>query len=446
MHNLGFNCMEDIDVYETTRKIPSNTNKHKEKNTLLKNKWKVITCLTLSASMISGCSAQPAKVEMEMEQNNIESTPVNNKEVTKPEKITIMVDGSLTKTEDGQDAFIAAWEELTGIDLEIIQPEHETYYDSVTECFENNDLPDVVLLSSTYYAKYASEDLLADITDFYESSELKQRISENGNDSLIDGIKIHDRIYGITHLPEFYQDAYPSFYLSEDGTWVDGFNEDSMKEAMERLSFAYESGYLDKDVLTNSTGDCRDKFYADEYGVFTYWAGTWAHTLSSRCKKAELDDRIIALPPIKEVGSYLERVAPVWCITSKCKNPQGVFTYFLETMLDSDEMQYLWTYSPASEDYSKSHLDHMLTLVPLQNDPKDFDDDAIVALDIFQENSRMADLPFGNDAYSQYNDELMSLKIDLINRIVTEGLSIEEAYQELALLIQVQQHKIPLKQ
>lgn len=33
------------------------------------------------------------------------------------------------------------------------------------------------------------------------------------------------------YLPEFYQDAYPSFYKNDEGVWVDGFTEDSMKAA-----------------------------------------------------------------------------------------------------------------------------------------------------------------------------------------------------------------------
>ena len=41
------------------------------------------------------------------------------------------------------------------------------------------------------------------------------------------------------YLPEFYQDAYPSFYQGEDGVWKDGFTEDSMKEAIKRLQDAY---------------------------------------------------------------------------------------------------------------------------------------------------------------------------------------------------------------
>lgn len=78
----------------------------------------------------------------------------------------------------------------------------------------------------------------------------------------------------------------------------------------------------------NGTGDCRDKFYANEYGIFTYWAGTWAKTLQGKLEEAGVDGELVTMPPLEETGLYLERVAPVWCITSACDNPSGVFKYF----------------------------------------------------------------------------------------------------------------------
>jgi putative aldouronate transport system substrate-binding protein len=41
---------------------------------------------------------------------------------------------------------------------------------------------------------------------------------------------------------------------------------------------------------------------------------------------------------------YLERQAPAWAITSKAENPEGIFKYFFETMLDGGEVQKLFTY------------------------------------------------------------------------------------------------------
>lgn len=111
----------------------------------------------------------------------------------------------------------------------------------------------------------------------------------------------------VNYLPEFYQDAYPSFYQGEDGTWKDGFTEDSMKAAIERLQDAYNKGYIDKETLTNGTSNCRTKFYEGKFGVFTYWAGGWAETLSNGISANGLDGELVFMPPIEEVGQYWER-------------------------------------------------------------------------------------------------------------------------------------------
>ena len=457
-----------------------------------------VVSLTLTAAMLTACGTSSAGTGSTRQVSA--TTKVVTPSYEKPQQITMMVDGTLITQENGRDEFEAQWEALTGIDLVIIQPEHDVYYDEVSAAFESGDLPDVVLLSSTYYTKYAAEEMLADISPYYEGSDLEARIKAAGNESLIDAIKIKDKLYGITptrgngcvtyikeawlenvgmdvptnyeeymemlkaftegdpdgngingdtygvsaaglinneapytnYLPEFYQDAYPSFYQKDDGTWVDGFNEDSMRAALERLRDAYAKGYIDKDITENGTGACRDKFYADEYGVFTYWAGTWAKTLSNKLKEAEKDDRVVSTYPLAETGQYLERVAPVWCITSTCKNPSGVYKYFLETMLDDGPVEELWTYSPISDKYAKNHIDHMLAIVPLTNDPGAGSVSAsqAEAATIFNTNSKMADLPYSTEAFSLYNDELMALKKELIKKVVVDGVDIDKAYAD----------------
>ena len=418
---------------------------------------------------------------------------------TKPSSITIMVDGTLITQENGRDEFEKQWEALTGIDLIIIQPEHDIYYQEVEKAFESGDLPDAVLLSSTYYTSYAAQNYLADISSYYQGSDLQASIQSAGKESLIDGIRINGKLYGISptrgngcityikkawldnvglkapsnydeylamikaftegdpdgdgvngntygvsaagiinneapytnYLPEFYQDAQPSFYHKDDGTWADGFFEESMKAALTRIRDAYSKGYIDKNIAENGTGDCRDKFYANEYGVFTYWAGNWAQTLSDKLADAGVDNELVAIPPIAETGAYLERVAPVWCITSACKNPSGVYKYFLETMNDGGAVEELWTYSPVSDKFAKNHIDHMIATVALKNDPGKITEKQAQALELFNTNSVMADLPYGTDAYSLYNDELMNLKKELVKKVVIDGTDIDKAYAEL---------------
>jgi len=460
-----------------------------------------MVAFVVSACMLTACGSTTGSTEAEATssyQNN--SSTYSYENAAKPTKITMMVDGTVITQENGRDEFEARWEELTGIDLEIIQPEHDVYYDEVTTVMDSYDLPDVILLSSTYYTTYAAKDLLADISSYYSGSELENRITEAGNQALIDGIRINGKLFGITptrgngcvtyikkdwlnnvgmdvptnfeeytqmmkafseedpdgdgingntyavsaagiinseapyvnYLPEFYQDAYPSFYQKDDGSWADGFTEEPMRYALERLTEAYQNGYLDKDIVTNGTGDCRDKFYANEYGVFTYWAGTWAKTLSEKLVEAGVDGELVVMPPLEETGTYLERVAPVWAITSACKNPAGVYKYFMETMLDSGEVEELWTYSPIYDDFTKNHIDHLLATVPLADDPgkESITEKQAEALEIFNNYSIMADLPYSTEAYSTYNESLMELKKELIQKVVVDGTDIDQAYSE----------------
>lgn len=445
-------------------------------------------------------------------------------EVEKPEKITMMVDGTVFTQANGQAEFEARWEELNpGIDLVIIQPDHSQYYDVLGQTIAGGDWPDVVLLGSTYYASYAAEGVLWDMTEAYDNSELKERITDQ---SVIDGLKIDGSLYGISpargngcityvkkawldncglevpttydeylamleafttgdpdgngvdgdtygvssagligteapytnYLPEFYQDAYPSFYKNDEGVWVDGFTEDSMKAALERLKSAYEAGYIDKESLTNATSDCRTKFYEDKFGVFTYWAGTWATNLKINLEANGLDSELVAIPPIEELGAYTERVAPAWCITEACSNPEGVYKYFIESMLDGGDMQFLWTYgvegvhwSTAAEEvcgvtyeegqfhmlenrekegtvYTKNHIDPMLAVAPLENDPRAeaVAEEAKVSAETFQEHSKMAQLVVSTDEMAEYNGDLTTLKNEVIAKVVTQGMSVED--------------------
>lgn len=456
-------------------------------------------------------------------------------EVEKPSEITIMVDGTVFTQENARDEFIAKLEELTGIEtINVIQPDHDAYYDVVGQTIASGEWPDVMLLSSTYYAGYASEGVLWDMTDAYNNSELKQRQDAAGSTSVIEGCMLDGALYGmpaargngcvtyvkqawldnlgltaptnyeeymamltefskgdpdgngtdgdtyglsaagfigteapyVNYLPEFYQDAYPAFYLADDGTWHDGFTEDSMKEALQRLNDAYNAGVIDPTTLTNGTADCRNKFYSDEFGVFTYWAGTWATNLKTNLEANELDGELVALEPITEVGTYYDRVPPVWAITSACENPEGVYKYFIEAMQDGGDCQFLWTYgvedihwSTAAEtlfageenekvyadgefhmkesletpgtQYTKAHIDPALALVTLVGDPREdsMAAEAKNAAEMFAANCVSADLAPSTDAMSEYNGDLTTLKNELIANVVMGKITIDEAYE-----------------
>ena len=114
--------------------------------------------------------------------------PASAEEVAKPEKITIFVDGTVFTESNAQDKFIERWEELSGIELEIIQPDHDAYYDVLQQQIASGEWPDVMILSSTYYAAYASEGVLWDMTDAWENSATKNSGRFTGDD-VIEGLK-----------------------------------------------------------------------------------------------------------------------------------------------------------------------------------------------------------------------------------------------------------------
>lgn len=506
-------------------------------------KTKKFLALILANAMImsltlTGCGKGTESVDSQTqteesvtaESGKEESVDKTESEIEKPEKITIMVDATLFTQENGRDAFEAKWEEISGIDLEIIQPDHDAYYDVVGQTLASGDWPDAILLNSSFYSGYASEGVLWDMTDYWNNSELKASGRIN-NEGLTDSLFIDDKLYGfspargngcityvkqawldnvglsvpttyeeyiamldafttkdpdnngidgdtygvssagligneepyINYLPEFYQDAFPSFYQNADGQWVDGFTEESMVGALERLRDAYEKGYIDKESLTNGTNDCRNKFYEDKFGVFTYWSGSWATNLSTNLEANGFDGELIPIEPIEEVGFYLERQAPVWAITSKAENPEGVAKYFIESMLDGGEMQQLWTYgvegthwSTKAEEivgnkyeegqfhmlenmenkgtqYTKNHIDPLLSIGNFTafEDPgtKQVTEETRKSQEIFKSNSKLVKLVISTDEMSQYNGDLMTLKKEIIANVVTQGLSIEDEMQ-----------------
>jgi putative aldouronate transport system substrate-binding protein len=447
-------------------------------------------------------------------------------------KIVMFVDNTILNENNGRDAIEARWEELhPGFDLEIVQPDHSAYYDVLQQRMASGDLPDLVLLSSTYYADYASAGLLWDMTEAWENSKTKNSGRFIG-DNVFEGLKIDGKLYGfaptrgngcityvkqawldacgleapttydeyiamckafvekfgtyavsaagfvgneapfINYLPEFYQDAYPFFVQQEDGTWVDGFTQDNMKAALQRIQDAVAAGIIDKETLTNKTSDARNKFYDDKFGVFTYWAGTWATNLKTNLEASGKDGTLVALKPLEGNPPYYDRVPPVWCITTKCANPQAVFDAFIDSMLDGGDTQMLWTYGvegvhwskaagtvlagtdkeatyeegqfhmlenmeSAGTLYTKNHIDPMLALATFAEgyyDPKDdsVKPEAKAASELFNANSRLASIVPATPEMSEMNGDLTQIKNEIIANIAIGKYSVEEGMQVFA--------------
>lgn len=361
-------------------------------------------------------------------------------EVTKPTSFKVMIDGTVSTESDGGLAFREQLEkalDLTGC-IEWVQPDHSGYYEQVSIAFNSEtSMPDVVILSSDYYAQYAAQGFLWNMTDAWNASETKNSgrlisTAQNVIDSLmVNGEDGQKAMYGFTpargngcvtyvkskwiedagykvedienkqlsysefydmlkkmadvkghyvisapgfvskeaphtnYLPEFFQKAEFTFYKDSTGKYVDGFSEKAMEDALTRIATAVSDGVIDPESVNNSTSDSRNKWKSTdasvESGVFTYWAGTWMDTLKGYLSAAGLDDRMIQLKPIKELGAYVERLSPVWAITTHAENPEGIFKYFIDKMLDGGDVQVLWTYGAKG-----THWDDKAESVTLQ--------------------------------------------------------------------------------
>lgn len=477
-------------------------------------------CLTVG--VLAGCSNSETKTTGTAQSSNgqVGSSDSNKENKPKIDHLKIMVDGTLITSVNARDEWEKEWEKLTGVDLEIIQPDHDAYYDIVGQTFAGGDLPDAILLGSTYYSGYAGEDVLWDMTDAYENSDFK-KAGRVKSPEIIEGSRINGKLYGlpvtrgngcvtyvkqawldnvglkaptnyeeyikmldaftngdpdgngvdgdtfaiasagivgkespfVNYLPDFYQEAYPSFYQKNDGTWADGFNEPEMKDALIRLKDAYDKGYLDKESLTQGTKDCRTKFYEDKFGVFTYWAGKWNTNMKDQLEANGLSGELVAIPPVANY-KYRERVAPNWCITAGAKNPQAVFDVFFETLFDGKEGTQLWTYGvkgihwdnvaetvlnrefkegefhfkeqlefPGTF-YTTAHVDPLLSIISFEGeDPgaKAIAPEARAAQDVFNSNSFQQPLVPSTDEMSRYNGDLTTLKNTIIANVVTQG-------------------------
>ncbi|ADL34326.1 sugar ABC transporter substrate-binding protein [Butyrivibrio proteoclasticus B316] len=287
----------------------------------------------------------------------------------------------------------------------------------------------------------------------------------------------------INYMPEFWQGAYPSFY-QKDGVWVDGFQEQATVDALARLAQGVADGVIDPDTEEAGTKQAREKFFSNDQttseGVFTYWAGTWLRTLTTNMEKQEVDndlgdDRLVQLAPIQEIkdtwGGYLNREAPVWVITDdqdgNSAREQAIFDALLETMLDGDRVQTLWTYGAEDvhwsihaeefttnaddpekkKDYSyeegefhlkqspndpnsvwkKNHLDSVLVIAPLTNGYVDSDELVQAGNKFFTENCVDAPAAASCNTLTENEAALVEEKTTLMKQAIAGEITPEEA-------------------
>ncbi len=278
----------------------------------------------------------------------------------------------------------------------------------------------------------------------------------------------------VNYLPEFWQDAYPSLLQGDDGVWYDGFQTEETKAALARLRQGYVDGCIDPESLTAQTKTAREKWFSNNQtgssGVFVYWAGSWYQTLTDNFIKNDVDPDIVQLPPIEEVGAYINKEAPVWVIIDSgdpARN-QAVFDALLETMMDGDVVQTLWTYG-AEDVHWSTHAEEFVTnpgteneksysyeegefhLKPSPNDPnsvwkKNYIDPALTICELtngyssqtdlaaegnrfFTENSVDAPVSPVSETFTNETGTIFDAKLAVITKVVVEGGDIDEAMQ-----------------
>ena len=181
-------------------------------------------------------------------------------------------------------------------------------------------------------------------------------------------------------------------------------------------------------------------------------------TLEENIKAITPDAKLVAIPPIKELGQYTERQSPVIAITNKCQNPAGVFKYLFETMVDGGEGQKLFTYgvegvhyeikdgvftqlpdpeNPANT-FTSAYIDPVLAISDwVEADPlADSRDPRITeSNEIFAKNSKLAPVIVSTDAMANYSATLKDIRTVIVADVVTGDTTVEEgmkSYHEQA--------------
>ena len=314
-------------------------------------------------------------------------------------------------------------------------------------------------------AGYTKADLQKQMTYDEYYTMLKKMKEAKGVDYVISAPGFYSKEVPYTnYLPEFYQNAQFTFYYDQaQGKYVDGFSAKEMKDALQRIQNAVKDGLINKESSTKTTATARNDFKSSdvktESGVFTYWAGQWAETLRSYLKTAGLDDSIVPILPVKELGKYAERLSPSWCITSHAAETgkaEGIFKYFLDKMLNGGDIQTLWEYGPkgyyynVKDDgsfeflpkksnpktkYSKAHLDCNLVLAGYADGKKDPGMAAQPAnvtecSEMFFKNSQLVDSPAMTEEVGKLIGDINTQRYTVVDKVARGEWSVDEGMKQ----------------
>jgi putative aldouronate transport system substrate-binding protein len=414
--------------------------------------------------------------------------------VEKPKKITAILDDIL-KLEDGQDKFAKEYEKQTGIKLLVTQPPHQQYYEKLKLAFSTGDIPDVVEIMAPDYVNYALQGAFIPLDNYIKKSAV---LKKAGHKYLYAG-KVNGKVYGfpvdngggcVTYIRKDWLDklglkvptTWEQFYkvmeaftfkdpdgngkndtvgytapgvngdiylrdilqnavldfTVKNGKWVDGMAQPEFTKAMERFRKAYAAGIIDKEIFTNKTSTCRDKFYAGKVGIFTYWSGTRAIEMEESVQQGP-SGKSASVIPIKAIkGShYVNRVPVFHAITVKAKNPEGIFKYFIEYEHDGGKGQLLFSrgvegvhyakngneykimpsLSNPSQLFTKAYIHPAQEIVP-GNDPFPIDRRITNSIKVFQASAVMQKLAPASQTLVRVGADLDALRQEVISKIL----------------------------
>ncbi|MBO5336209.1 MAG: ABC transporter substrate-binding protein [Lachnospiraceae bacterium] len=279
----------------------------------------------------------------------------------------------------------------------------------------------------------------------------------------------------INYTSAFWQDSYPAILQGEDGVWYDGFQTDATKQALLRLQKAYADGVIDPESYTFGTKAAREKYWSADQtgsaGVFEYWAGSWTENIYNNLEKNGVITDLVSLPPIAEVGAYLNREAPVWVIIDDGDGDNArenaIFKAFCESMLDGDKIQTLWTYgvedvhwslkaesitsgsgekektveykegefhfrntfADPTQLFKKNNIDNALVVSPLTNGYSDSSDMVDAANKFFTENCVDAPVSPASETLTNESGNIHDAKMAAISAVVIEGGDVDAAME-----------------
>lgn len=437
-------------------------------------------------------------------------------EVAKPESITWWTHDGLNE-ENGAEQWFAEFEKLTDIHLDHQFIPNNEYYDKLKLAFASDEVPEVFDLNGANLALYASQGAIYDLTDLVKKSGLYDKVDP----AIWEAISINGKIYAIPkevpsaavtyvrgdwlerlgmeaptnyeefvemirrfkaeipeceigltapgvksemNLPEFYQGAHYSF-AKVDGVWVDGFAQDNMAAAMQRMQDAYKEGLLDMEIISNTTSTCRDAWYEGKVGVFNYWSGKWGGTLQDRLVANNEGAIAQPLEPIDE-AEYLYATLSGLCISSKVSDEKAeqIFKYFIEYMHDGGEGQVLFqsgvegvhweqdgnnvkplpNLADPSAVTTSVWITPWLSITPLEVTDKNTEKaDAVTnSLAITDANASQVAITPVSETLNKITSDLELEKADILAKVVMGEMTVEDgmaAYKEVAEELNVEQ-------